>query len=52
MEKLILNLTDDNIEKHIKNTKKLIKICDKQNLELELKYDNITNKNLRIVYSS
>ena len=46
MEKLILNLTDDNINKHIKNTKKLIKICDKRNLELELKYDNITNKNL------
>ena len=46
MEKFILNLTDDNIVKHIKNTKKLIKICDKNNLELELKYDKITNQDL------
>ena len=46
MEKLILNLTDETIEKYIKNTKKLIKLCDKNNLELELKYDSITNKEL------
>ena len=46
MEKLIINLTDDNIDKHIKNTKKLIKLCDKKNLELEFTYNNkkITNK--------
>ena len=48
MEKFILNLTDDNISKYIKNTKKIIKQCDKNNLELELIYNNkkLTDKDL------
>ena len=40
MDKLVINLTDDNIEKHIRKTKKMIKMCDRKNLELELIYDN------------
>ena len=40
MEKLTINLADDNINKYIKDTKKLIKKCDKNNLELELIYNN------------
>lgn len=40
MDKSVINLTDDNIDEHIKKTKKLIKICDKKNLELELIYNN------------
>ena len=40
MEKLTINLTDDNISKYIKDTKKLIKQCDKNNLELEFIYNN------------
>lgn len=48
MEKLVLNITDDNIKKHIKNTKKLIKYCDKNNLKLQLFYNNkkLTKKDL------
>ena len=47
MEKLIINLTDDNINEYIKNTKKLIKKCDKNNFELVLLYNNkeLSNKN-------
>ena len=50
MEKLILYLDDNNISKHIKNTRKLIRICDKKNLELELYYNNkkLTNKDINI----
>ena len=49
MEKLIINLTDDNINKHIKNTKKIIKLCDKNNLELQLIYNDkkLTNKDIK-----
>ena len=48
MEKLIINLTDDNINDYIKKTKKLIKKCDKKNLELELIYNNkkLTEKDI------
>ena len=40
MDKLILNIDDKTIDKHIKNTKKLIRLCDKNNLKLELIYNN------------
>lgn len=48
MNKLTININDDNICKHIKNTKKIIKICDKNDLELELIYNNkkLTKKDL------
>ena len=46
MDKLTINLTDNNINKYIKATKKLVKQCDKNNLELEFIYNNkkLTNK--------
>lgn len=48
MDKLVINLTDDNIEEHIKKTKKLIRQCDKKNLELEFIYNNkkLTKKDI------
>ena len=58
MEKYILNLDDENISKYIKNTKKLIKMCDKKNLELKIIYNgkeltkkDLKNENLRDIYS-
>lgn len=45
-DKLIINLDDENIDKHIKNTKKIIKVCDKKKLNLELIYNKkVLSKN-------
>lgn len=38
-DKLILFITDDNIEKTIRHTRKLIRLCDKKNLTLILNYN-------------
>ncbi len=38
--KLILQITDDNLKYIIKNTKSLIKFCDKRNLIVELIYND------------
>ena len=38
--KLIIKLNKDNIDYYLKNTKKIRKYCDRNNLYLELYYDN------------
>ena len=38
---LTININDTNIKKYIKNTKKLIKYCDKNDLLLKIVYDDI-----------
>lgn len=38
--KVVLRLTDDNIDEVIKNTKSLIKLCDKYNYEVDLIYND------------
>ena len=45
--KLILKLTKENITKTIKHTKKIIKICDRKDLELELDYNENDLKNVK-----
>ena len=47
--KLILNVNDENIIDIIKNTKKIIKFCDKNNLLLEVNYNDkkLTYKDLK-----
>ena len=47
--KLILSVNKENIFKIIKHTKKWIKLCDKKNLELEIKYDGEENNDLEMI---
>ena len=58
MEKLIINIDKETIDNHIKNTKKIIKKCDKNNLELEINYNgkkltkrDIKTDKLRDIYT-
>ena len=58
MEKLTINIDDSNINSHIKSTKKLIRLCDKNNLKLELIYNgkklsksDLNNEKLRDITS-
>jgi len=47
--KLILFVNKDNVDETIKKTKKLIRLCDKKNLELEIKYDGDSSPDLEMI---
>ena len=50
--KLILYINKDNIEKVFKKIKSLIKKCDKENLMLEIEYDDIKNEDLDMIQTA
>ena len=47
--KLFLSVNKDNIDKTISKTKKIIRLCDKKNLKLEIKYDGVESKDLEMI---
>ena len=47
--KLILFVNKDNIDKTISKTKKLIRLCDKRNLELVIEYDGVKSDDLDMI---